>query len=181
MRRKLKVIIPIIVAILIIIFLTIPMFEMKTEKRFYAIRYKEDYSEFEKNGCYNESFYYNRKHNISLSSFNHKQFLFFHFYYFDYVEGNVCETEYQLEESYIKEFIEKAIIKENRKNINVKKLIKGKTPIVGNTKYLGNEYDTSIEYILNDKHETMYIFYNYGLTIIQVGLSDEGPKFIAYK
>lgn len=180
MRRKLKIIIPVTI-LLIIVFLTIPMFEMKTKDRLYAIRYKEDYSEFETNGCYNESYYYNEKYDISLSSFNHKKFLFFNFYYFDYVEGNVCKTEYQLEESYIENFIENATIKYNPNNIDISKLIEGKTAIVGNTKYLGNDYNISIDYILDDKHETMYIFYKYGLLIIQVGLSDEGPKFIAYK
>ena len=85
----------------------------KTEKKLYAIRYKEDFTEFETNGCYNENYYYNNKHNISLYNFNHKKFLFFNFYSFDYKEGNVCKTEYQLEESYIKNFIEKQLILEN--------------------------------------------------------------------
>ena len=157
------------------------MFETKTDKKLYAIRYKEDYSEFENQACYNESYYYNKKHDISLSNFKHRQFLFLHFYSFDYKEGNICKTEYQLEESYIENFIKNAIIKENNKNINIKNLIEGKTAIIGNTKYKGNNYETSIEYILNNKEETMYVFYKYGLTIIQVGHSDEGPKFIAYK
>lgn len=181
MKRKLKIIIPIIVVILIIIFGTIPMFEMKTEKKFYAIRYTDSYDEFEKNGCYDESYYYNHKHDISLKNFNHKQFLFFNFFSFDYIEGNVCETEYQLEESYIKEFIEKAVITENNKRINVKRLIEGRTAIVGNTKYKGNNYETAIYYKLNNEEQVMYIFNQYGLTIIQVGNTDEGPKYIAYK
>ena len=63
MKRKLKFIIPIVI-LLIIIFLTLPMFELKTDKKLYAIRYTEDYSEFETNGCYDESYYYNRKHDI---------------------------------------------------------------------------------------------------------------------
>ena len=69
----------------------------------------------------------------------------------------------------------------NSHNINLSSLIEGKTPIVSNTRYLGNDYSTSIGYILDGKEETMYIFYKDDLLIIQVGLSDEGPKYIAYK
>ena len=37
------------------------------------------------------------------------------------------------------------------------------------------------EYKLDGEYKEMYIFYNDDLLIIQIGLSDEGPKFIAYK
>ena len=183
MQRKLKLrfLLFAIILVLVILFMALPIFEMKTEKKLYAIRYKEDFTEFETNGCYTESYFYNRKHDISLTNFQHKKFLFFNFYSFDYKEGNVCKTEYQLEESYIEDFINYATINYNSHNINLKNLIEGKTPIVGNTKYHDNDYNTIIEYELNGRHETMYIFYQYDLLIIQVGLSDEGPKFIAYK
>lgn len=180
MKRKLKFIIPIVI-LLIIIFLTLPMFELKTDKKLYAIRYTEDYSEFETNGCYDESYYYNRKHDISIYNYKHTRFLFLNFYSFDYKEGNVCKTEYQLEESYIKDFIEKATITYNSHNLDIKSLIEGKKAIVGNSRYSGNNYEMVITYTLNNRHETMYVFYQYDLLIIQVGLSDEGPKFIAYK
>lgn len=180
MKRKLKFIIPIVI-LLIIIFLTLPMFELKTDKKLYAIRYTEDYSEFETNGCYDESYYYNRKHDISIYNYKHKRFLFLNFYSFDYKKGNVCKTEYQLEESYIKDFIENATIKYNSHNLDIKSLIEGKKAIVGNSRYSGNDYEMVITYTLNNRHETMYVFYQYDLLVIQVGLSDEGPKFIAYK
>lgn len=180
-KLKFKFLIFIIILILVILFMALPMFEMKTDKKLYAIRYKEDYSEFETNSCYSESYYYNTKYDISLSSFNHKKFLFFNFYSFDYVEGNVCKTEYQLEEEYIQNFLENATIEYNSHNIDLKSLIEGKTAIVGNSRYLGNDYSTQIDYTLDGKHQTMYIFYKYDLLIIQVGLSDENPKFIAYK
>lgn len=183
MQRKLrlKFILMAFVLIIIILFMALPMFEMKTEKKLYAIRYKEDYSEFETKGCYDESYYYNEKYNISLSNFNHKQFLFIHFYSFDYVEGNICETEYQLEEEYINNFIKNANITYNSHNLNIKNLIYGKEAIVGNSKYKGNNYNQIIEYTLDGKNQIMYVFYQYDLLVIQVGLSDEGPKYIAYK
>lgn len=183
MQRKLrlKFILMAFLVILIILFMALPMFEMKTEKKLYAIRYKYDYAEFEDKGCYDESYFYNQKHNISLKNYEHKQFLFIHFYSFDYVEGNVCETEYQLEEQYIKDFIERAQITYNSHNINIKNLINGKTAIVGNSKYTGNDYNQIIEYTLDGKEQIMYIFNKYELLVIQVGHSDEGTKYIAYK
>ena len=180
MKRKLKFIIPIVI-LLIIAFLTLPMFELKTDNKLYVIKYKDDYSQFETTGCYDESYFYNRKHDISIYNYKHNKFLFLNFYSFDYKEGNVCKTEFQLEESYIKDFIENAKITYNSHNLNIKDLIEGKTAIVGNSKYHGNDYEKIIEYQLNDRYETMYIFYQYDLLIIQVGLSDEGPKYIAYK
>ena len=39
----------------------------------------------------------------------------------------------------------------------------------------------SIDYVLDGKYETLYVFYVDDLLVIQVGFSDEGPKFIAYK
>ena len=180
MNKKLKIIIPLLI-IIIIIFITLPTIEFKTKNKLIAIRYKNDITEFETNECYSESYHYNEKHNISLQGFDYKKILFLHIYSFEYKKGNICETEYLLEESYIKNFLENAKIKYNNENIDIKKLIEGKTPIVSNTRYLGNDYTKSIDYILNGKHETMYIFYKHNLLIIQVGQSDEGPKYIAYK
>ena len=70
---------------------------------------------------------------------------------------------------------------DNNKNIDLGKLIKNKKAIVANKRYFDNPYDTQIDYILDGRHETMYVFYVEDLLVIQVGLSDEGPKFIAYK
>ena len=179
-NKILKIVIPILVFIVLLL-ISLPCFEIKTKQHLIAIRYKEDYSEFETNQCYNESYYYNEKHNISLNHFNHKQFLFFHIYVFDYKEGNVCETEYLLEESYIKRFIEKAEIIYNDENIDISKLIEGKTAIVGNKRYFGGDYNVSVDNILDGEYETLFVFYVDDMLIIQVGLSDEGPKFIAYK
>ena len=56
-----------------------------------------------------------------------------------------------------------------------------KTAIVGNKRYFGDDYNNSIDYVLDGKYETLYVFYVDDLLVIQVGFSDEGPKFIAYK
>ena len=59
-----------------------------------------------------------------------KRFLIFKILISDYKNGNLCDMEYLLEESYIKEFINNA------------KIINGKTPIVGNKSYFtdGDKY-----------------------------------------
>ena len=85
--------------------------------------------------------------------------------------------------AYLSFFVEEedASPEEHEKNVNISKLIEGKHAIVGNKRYSGNDYETFIEYKLDGKYQTMYIFYIEDLLVIQVGLSDEGPKFIAYK
>lgn len=181
MKDNVKYISGILILLIIIGLIIIPNTEFKIKNKLIAIRYKEDMSEFETNECYNERYYYNKKHNISISGFNHTKILFLNIYTFDYIERNICKTEYLLEESYIKNFLENAIIEYNSLNIDVAKLIDGKKAIIGNTKYLGNDYTKEIYYILDGKHEVMYIYEKNDLLIIQVGLSDEGPKYIAYK
>ena len=99
----------------------------------------------------------------------------------EYIEGNFCDTQFMLEESYIEDFIERAKIKENEANLDIAKLIEGKKAIVKNKRYTGNEYDKGIWYELDGKHEEMYVFYVDDLLIIQVGSPDELPKFIAYE
>ena len=60
-------------------------------------------------------------------------------------------------------------------------LIKGRKAIEGNKRYLGNEYNLSMTYKLDDKYEELYVFYLDDLLVIQVGNTDEGPKYIAYE
>ena len=46
---------------------------------------------------------------------------------------------------------------------------------------ISDDYENMIEYTLNGENQILYVFYVDDLVVIQVGLSDEGPKFIAYK
>ena len=158
-----------------------PFIEIKFNNKIIKFSYSMDISEFEENACYGENYFYNEKRNISIYNFDFNNFLFFHMIVMEFKEGNVCDTEYLLEEAYIEKFLENAEIKYNNKNIDLGKLIKNKKAIVANKRYFDNPYDTQIDYILDDRHETLYVFYVEDLLVIQVGLSDEGPKFIAYK
>ena len=70
----------------------------------------------------------------------------------------------------------------NEDNIDISELIKDKEPIVSNTRYPWNDKYLYIGYKLDGKYKEMYISYNEDdLLIIQVGNSDEGPRYIAYK
>ena len=167
--------------VLLAVVLIYPRLEWKRSGKLYACRFSDDFSEFEENPSYNELYFYNEKHDVSLNHFQAKRFWFFYVLSFDYVEGDVRDTQFRLEEEYIKRWLEHAEIKENEKNINLAKLIENKTAVVGNKRYSGNEYDNSITYVLDGKWETLYVFESEGLTVIQVGFSDELPKYIAYR
>ncbi len=181
MNKKILIITPIFI-IIILILLIYPTIEIKKNNKLYYFTYSEDTSNFEDNMCYDESYAYNKKHNITINNWDYKKFLFFKLYILTYEEGNICENEYLLEESYIKKFIKKAKIKENSDNINLEKLIEGKTPIIKNKRYPWNDNYYYISYILDGEYQEMYISTNEdNLLIIQVGNSDEGPKYIAYE
>ena len=182
MRTK-KLFIILITIVLVIGFLLAiyPTIEIQTEDKLIAFRYSDDISEFETELSLNENYTYYEKRDISIHSFDFKEFLFFHVIIMEYEEGNYCDTEFLLEESYINDFLERAEIQLNESNLNIAELIEGKEAIVGNTRYLENEYDKCIEYVLDGECETLYVFYQDDLLVIQVGLSDEGPRYIAYK
>ena len=171
----------IIIGIIVLIFIILPFIEIKKDNKLIFVKYKEDFSYFEENTCYHESISYNKKKDISITDIDIKKYFIFYVYNLEYKDGNLCDTEYLLEESYIKDFIDNAIITYNSHDIDIKSLIKGKTAIVSNTRYLGNDYSVSITYKLNGKEEEMYVFYDDDLLIIQVGSPDESTKFIAYK
>ena len=171
----------IIIGILILLLIIYPFIEIKMKNKIIKFQYNDDISEFDEVTCYDDGYSYNEDRDISVSKINIKKLLFFHIITLEYQKGNICDTEFYLEESYITNFIENAIIKYNDKNIDIKELIKDKKAVTANKRYSGNDYNTSIEYILNDKEQIMYIFYVDELLVIQIGHSDEGPKFIAYK
>ena len=158
-----------------------PHIEFKRNGKFYACRYSDDFSEFEENASFNELYFYYENGDVSLKNFEVKNFCGFYLFSFDYVEGDVRATEFMLKEEFITYWLENAEIEENEGNIDIAKLIEGKTAVVSNKRYSGNEYDKCITYKLDGKWETLYVFESEGLTVIQVGSNDELPKFIAYK
>lgn len=158
-----------------------PNIEIDVDNKIIKFGYSPSVDKYENTSCFDESYFYVADKDVSIYDFDFKNFWFFHVITMKYLDGNVCAAEFLLEQEYINNFLENAIIKTNYKNIDLKSLITNKKAIVANKRYFGNDYQTFIEYVLNDEHEILYIFYEDDMLIIQVGLSDEGPKFIAYK
>lgn len=179
---KKKIWIPIIIMLVIIGFFLIiySTVEIQTDNKLIAFRYTDDTAEFETEFSFNETYVYYADRDITITNFNFKKFLFFHVITMEYTEGNYCDTQFVLEEEYISDFLERAVIEENVNHLDIAKLIEGKQAIIGNTRYLGNDYENAIFYVLDGKYEEMYVFYVDDLLVIQVGSPDECPKYIAY-
>ncbi len=175
--------IPIIITFVIIgLFLIIyPTVEIQTENKLIAFRYTDDTAEFETEFSFNETYVYYEDRDITIKDFDFKKFWFFHVISMGYVEGNYCDTQFVLEEDYIRDILERAEIEENVNDLDLAQLIEGKEAVVGNTRYLGNDYENAIYYVLDGKYEELYVFYVEDLLVIQVGSPDESPKYIAYK
>lgn len=188
MKKKILLISIIILTIILIFICIYPNIEFYNNNYLYMMsygkdwEYSKDFKELEQETCYDESYLYNEKRNISITGWEYKNFLFFKWFKVSYKEGNLCATEYLLEESYIENFLKKAEIKENEDNIDLSKLIEGKESIVSNKRYPWNDNNSYISYVLDGKYMDMFIYKTEDeLVVIQVGLSDEGPKYIAYK
>lgn len=181
MKKKTWLFFVVFIVIVGLFLLIYPTIEIQTDDKLIAFRYTDDTAEFETEMSYNEAYCYYADRDISINDYDFKKFLFFHVITMDYIDGNYCDTQFILEEDYIQDFLERAEIKYNDSNLDIAKLIEGKEAIVGNTRYLGNEYDKAIYYVMDGKHEEMYVFYVDDLLIIQVGSPDECPKYIAYQ
>lgn len=187
--KKKSLSILVIVLIIIGIFICVyPNIEFHSDNYYYMLSYSknwessEDLKELEQNMCYDESYSYNEKRDISITNWEYKKVLFFKWFKINYKKGNVCATEYLLEENYINYFLDNAEIIENPDKIDLSKTIEGKEAIIANKRYPWNDNNSYISYILDGKYMEMYIYTSEdGLIVIQVGSSDEGAKYIAYK
>ena len=109
----------------------------------------EDFIELEEEFCYDESYSYNKKRDISIINWDYEGILFFKWFKVEYKKGNVCDYEYLLEEEYIYRFIKEAKIKYNNNNIDLGKLIEDKKAIVGNIRYPYDDNNKHIGYVYN--------------------------------
>ena len=180
MKKKIIIIVSIIFILLVFVSL-IPLIKIDKNNTIKYISFSNDISEYDEVTCYDDGMSYYKKKDITIKDIDIEKKLFFYFFTIKYENGNLCESEFILEETYIENFIKNAEIINNEKNIDLYRLIKNKKAIIKNKRYSGNDYETFIEYKLGGKEEIMYIFYADNLLVIQVGHSDEGPKFIAYK
>ena len=181
MMKKSMKLIGSLLGIFICVLIIYPYIEIDLGNKLYVCNYTGDFSEFDKNHSYNEVYCYNEERDISLKGFDVNNFMFFYVISMEYVKGDIRETEFMLEESYITYFLENAKIENNENNIDLQKLVDGKEAVVSNTRYTGNDYENGIYYELDGNYEELYVFYVDDLLVIQVGSPDELPKFIAYK
>lgn len=180
MKKKI-IIFMFIILVIVIILLTLPLITIDNNNKIMYLSFKEDFSKYEEVTCYDDGMSYYKEKDITIKNINIEKKFIYYLTTLEYVDGNLCASEFIMEEDYMDKFLSRAEILSNEKNIDIKKLIEGKTPILKNKRYNGNDYEISIEYKLDGKEEIMYIFYQDNLLVIQVGLSDEGPKFIAYR
>lgn len=171
-----------IVVFILLFFMIVPFIKYRDNNTITYIAYKDHSFKYEEDiMCYNESYFYNKDMDISISHVEVKKYVFFYLTTIHFKEGNVCDYEYYLEEDYINNFINNAEIISNDNNIDISKLIEGRRAIVSNKLYTGNDYTNGIWYKLDGKYEELYVFYIDDLLVIQVGSRDDGAKFIAYE
>lgn len=177
-RRILFIVVPIIIiAALLVIY---PHIEIKTENALTAFRYSGDLSEFDSLGTADETYFYNEKYDISLYDFDINNFLIFHKITMKYKEGDMREQQFLLKAEYMETLLKNWEITENADGIDVHRLLDGKEPIEQNKRIPFETFTHSIYYVLDGRENVMYIGERDGQVLIQIGNSDEGPKFITY-
>lgn len=157
MKKKVIIIVSIIVILGIFICL-IPLIKIDKNNTIKHISFSDDISEYDEITCYDDGMSYYEKKDITIKDIDIEKKLFFYFFTIKYEKGNLCDSEFILEESYINNFIKNAEIISNEKNVDLETLIKDKKAIIKNKRYSGNDYETFIEYKLDGKEENMYFF-----------------------
>ena len=181
MKKKVCVITTIFILFIALFLFMLPHIKIRKNNEIKYISWHDDTSRFDENSCYDEGMSYYEDWGVTVKHIEAKKKFLFYVMSIEYEEGNLCDYEFYLEEEYINNFIENAKIIYNEKKINLKKLIENKTAITGNKRYSTDEEKQVIEYTLNGEENVLFVFNVDDLLIIQVGFSDEGPKFIAYK
>ena len=180
--KKPAILICISATILLALFIiAYPNIEITTEDKLFLCSYTNRFPEFDVNHTADENYCYNEKRNISVYNFSESHFLIFRVLTMNYVEGDMRQVEFLLNESYIENFLQNATIVSNDQNIDLGQMLEGRQAMEGNIRYPGNDYTHAIHYILDGREQVLYVFTLNDLLVIQVGHSDEGPKFIAYR
>lgn len=151
------------------------------EIRFISLDDSIDWIDKDSITCYDESYTYMKDKDISIDSINIKKVWFLWYHRYTFKEGNVCEYEFFIDEKDFLYMITKGEVIENEDKVDLTKMIKGKTAITGNTKYTWVDDYKYIMLKVDGKEIEIYVTERDGLLVIQIGNTDEGPKYIAYK
>lgn len=131
--------------------------------------------------CYDDGFTYLKDKGITIKNIDFKKVGFLWYHRITFEEGNLCDYEFYIEEKDFLYLITKGEVISNEDNLDLSKMIKGKEAIVGNTRYPWEDDYKFIQYKLDDKYYELYITEREELLVIQIGNSDESPKYIAYR
>lgn len=191
MKKKLWISVAVIIVAIVAVLFLYPHITIQTDSHLIACRYSDDISEFETDVSADERYTYYEDRDVTWKGFDFSKFGPFYVLRFDIEGGNLIEGMYLLEESYIRDFLANAVIdvvEKDYKEIDltlkdVAAMLDGKTAVVSNKRYVCPDYDAAyrIYYKLGAEENVMSIFESDGLLAIQVGYSDEGPKYIAYE
>lgn len=180
-----KVFVPIIVILLILVFILLFIDKIKitvgNEIRYMSL--SSDVLWIEENSitCYDDGLTYLKDKGITIKNIDFKKVGFLWYHRVTFEEGNLCDYEFYIEEKDFLYMITKAEIVDNEDELDLTKMIKGKKAIVGNKRYPWVDDYKYIGLNIDGKYKEVYITERDDLLVFQIGNSDEGPKYIAYK
>ena len=188
MKKKVLIALVVLAAIIFVIY---PNITIQKEDKIIAFRYSDDTSQFETEVSADENYVYWAERDVTWSGFDVKKFGPFHVIYLETEPGNTIASKYTLEYGYMDYFLANAVIEVVEKDYkeieftkdDIAALIAGRTPVEGGQRYVCPDYDaaTKVYYRVGGEECFMSIFEVDGLLVVQVGYSDESPKFIAYE
>ena len=162
-------------------FIVYPQIEIKTENVLIALRYSDDISEFDTLATADETYFYNENHDISLYDFEIDNFLVFHKITMKYKDGDMRKKQFSIEPEHIENLLKNWQITENEGDVDVAEMLEGKKAIQQNERIPFDNFTHSIYYVFDGEENVMHIGEKNGQVLIQIGNSDEGPKYIAYE
>ena len=180
---KVFVTIFIIIAVLVFSLLFIDKIKITVGNEIRYISLDNDISWIDDNSitCYDESYTYLKDKNISIKDIDFKEVGFLWYHKLTFEEGNVCEYEFYIDEKDFLYMISKGEIVENKDKLDLVQMIKGKVAITGNKRYSWEDEYKYMGLNIDGEYKEIYVTEREDLLVIQIGNSDEGPKYIAYK
>ena len=184
-NKVLKVFITIFIILAILAFCLLFVDKIKitsgNEIRYISLNVDISWIEEDSVTCYDDGYTYLKKKDISIKNIDIKKVGFLYYHTLKFEKGNVCDYEFYIEEKDFLYMITKGEIVENEDKLDLPKMIKGKEAIVGNTRYPWEDNHKYVGLNINGEYKEIYVTERDGLVVIQIGNSDEGPKYIAYK
>ena len=95
--KKIIVALSVILILSLAVFIVYPHIEFRKNGKLYVCSFSDDFSEFEENASYNELYFYNEKRDISIKTFDIKNFLCFYLFH--------SETFLTLNQNVLKQFL----------------------------------------------------------------------------